>query len=149
MIRLYPKSKAAFILALAFCHRRNRDLDRAIADFENRSAGRSSESWWSGGIFTVRKKTSPGASLPTTASPSSGPPSRRENGGLRGADLYREMGDVDKAIADFTEAIRHHPKSQYPAPDPASLYRQKKDRDRAIADYDELVRLDPKSPYPS
>jgi tetratricopeptide (TPR) repeat protein len=59
--------------------------------------------------------------------------------------VWRGKGDVDRAIADFSDAIRLDPKSA------DNLYQRgltlennKHDLDRALADYDAAIRLDPK-----
>jgi len=48
---------------------------------------------------------------------------------------YREKGDRDRAIADFTEAIRLDPKDWYPYHNRGLAYHDKGEPDRAIADY--------------
>ncbi|MGB6537992.1 MAG: tetratricopeptide repeat protein [Xanthobacteraceae bacterium] len=60
-------------------------------------------------------------------------------------DAYREKGDYDHAIADYTEAIRIDPKNISPLINRGMAYYAKKDYDRAIADYDKAMdrcRLD-------
>jgi lipoprotein NlpI len=57
---------------------------------------------------------------------------------------YAVKGDLDRAIADFTEAIRLDPKDASAHNDRGSAYMAKGDFDRAIADYSEAIRLDPK-----
>jgi tetratricopeptide (TPR) repeat protein len=59
--------------------------------------------------------------------------------------VWRGKGDIDRAIADFSDAIRLDPKSA------DNLYQRgftlennKHDVDRALADYDAAIRLDPK-----
>ncbi len=67
------------------------------------------------------------------------------------ADVYAEMGDYDKAIADYSEAIRlprilrSDPKKLTEAYySRAEVYEKHKgDHDKAIADYTEVIRLDP------
>ena len=50
----------------------------------------------------------------------------------------------DKAIADFTEAIRLDPNWPRRITTGAIAYGSKGDYDKAIADYTEAIRLDPK-----
>ena len=54
-------------------------------------------------------------------------------------------GDFDKAIADFTEAIRLDPKEAVAYYKRGMAYGAKGDHDKAIADYTEAIRLNPKS----
>ena len=57
----------------------------------------------------------------------------------------RTKGDYDKAIADFTEAIRLDPKYAQAYYHRGVVYGKKGDYDKAIADFTEAIRLDPKS----
>jgi tetratricopeptide (TPR) repeat protein len=57
---------------------------------------------------------------------------------------YRNKGDLDRAIADDSEAIRLNPKFVLAYNDRGRAYLAKGDLDRAIADYSEAIRLDPK-----
>ena len=57
---------------------------------------------------------------------------------------YRDKGDTDRAIADYTEAIRLDPKFAIAYNNRGLAYRDKGDTDRAIADFTEAIRLDPK-----
>ena len=56
----------------------------------------------------------------------------------------RSKGDYDKAIADFTEAIRLNPKIAKAYNNRGLAYENKGDYDKAIADCTEAIRLDPK-----
>jgi len=56
---------------------------------------------------------------------------------------YAAKGDDDRAIADFTAAIRLDPKDAYAYNNRGSAYKGKGDLDRAIADYGETIRLNP------
>jgi lipoprotein NlpI len=61
---------------------------------------------------------------------------------------YDRKGDHDRAIADFSEAIRLDPKYAEAYSERGFAYRMKGDLDRAVADYTEAIRLDPKDPIP-
>jgi tetratricopeptide (TPR) repeat protein len=54
-------------------------------------------------------------------------------------------GRYDRAIADYTEAIRLDPKFTRVYVNRATAYNAKGDRDTALADSDEALRLDPRS----
>jgi lipoprotein NlpI len=56
-----------------------------------------------------------------------------------------EKNDNDRAIADYSEAIRVNPKYANAYIGRGSAWYAKKDFDRAIADYDEAIRIDPKN----
>ena len=51
---------------------------------------------------------------------------------------------MDRAIADYTEAIRLDPKYANAYSNRGVAYSDKGDKDRAIADFTEAIRLDPK-----
>src|SRR5262249_35076918 len=56
---------------------------------------------------------------------------------------YKDKGDLDRAIADFTEAIRLNPRHVMALGNRGAAYSAKDDNDRAIADFNEAIRLDP------
>ncbi len=58
---------------------------------------------------------------------------------------YQAKGDYDRAIADFTDAIRLDPKNSMAYFGRGDSYEGNGDYDRAIADLDEAIRLDPKN----
>ena len=57
---------------------------------------------------------------------------------------YENKGEHDRAIADFTEAIRLDPKYDIEYYGRGLAYENKGDYDKAIPDYTEAIRLDPK-----
>src|SRR5262249_52469024 len=57
---------------------------------------------------------------------------------------WHDKGDLDRAIADYSEAIRLNPKLATAYYNRGIAWRAKGDLDRAIADYSEAIRLDPK-----
>src|SRR5262249_10567477 len=59
--------------------------------------------------------------------------------------VYAKLQKHDKAIADFTEAIRLDPKRWFIRGLRAGAYYEKKEYDKAISDYTEAIRLDPKN----
>ena len=59
---------------------------------------------------------------------------------------HAEKGDHDKAIADFTEAIRLDPKDAAVYSLRGLSYAAKGDHDKAIADYTEAIRLNQTQP---
>ena len=76
------------------------------------------------------------------------------SGKLQGADLvtavgkrgnaYFANGDLDRAIADYSEAIRLDPKSALAFNNRGFAYFSKGDVDHSVADYSDAIRLDPK-----
>jgi tetratricopeptide (TPR) repeat protein len=54
--------------------------------------------------------------------------------------------DYDKAIAEFTEAIRLDPESDGAYHNRAHAYAEKKEYAKAVADYNESIRLNPDEP---
>jgi tetratricopeptide (TPR) repeat protein len=62
---------------------------------------------------------------------------------LRSAEVNRQRGSLEHAIADCTEAIRLEPRHSRVWWNRGEAYRLKGDHDRAIADCTEAIRLDP------
>jgi tetratricopeptide (TPR) repeat protein len=58
--------------------------------------------------------------------------------------VWQDKGDLDRAIADYNEAIRLDPKQANAYRNRGNAWREKGDLDRAIADLNEAIRLDPK-----
>ena len=56
---------------------------------------------------------------------------------------YRAKGDTNRAIADYTEAMRRDPKYAKAYYNRGNAYSDKGDTDRAIADYSAAIRLEP------
>ena len=65
----------------------------------------------------------------------------------RRARAYKNNGNSDLAIADYTAAIRLQPKNAARYVARARAWDAKGDGSRAIADYSEAIRLDPQSVY--
>src|SRR4029077_11145106 len=59
-------------------------------------------------------------------------------------DAWRAKDDPDRAIADYSEAIRLDPKNAEVYVNRGIAWGKKKDYDRAIADYSEAIQLNPK-----
>ena len=57
---------------------------------------------------------------------------------------YAKKGDHDKAIADFTEAIRLNPKDAEAYYNRGCAYGEKGDHDKAITDYTAAIQINPK-----
>jgi tetratricopeptide (TPR) repeat protein len=60
-----------------------------------------------------------------------------------GSITFSQGQAYDKAIADYTEAIRLDPNSSIAYEERGNAYGGKKDYDRAIADFTQAIRLDP------
>ena len=61
----------------------------------------------------------------------------------RGSE-YDGKRDLDRAMADYDQAIRLDPKYAHAYNNRGIAWLGKKDNDRAMADYDQAIRLDPK-----
>src|SRR5665647_401158 len=57
---------------------------------------------------------------------------------------WKDKGDVNRAIADYSESIRLNPMSSDAYHNRGGLLSDKKEYDRAIADFNEAIKLDPK-----
>jgi predicted TPR repeat methyltransferase len=66
-------------------------------------------------------------------------------GYINRGNSYRNHGDHDSAISDYTQAIRIDPKNASAYDGRGDVYYNKSDYDRAIADYTEAIQIDPKS----
>ena len=62
----------------------------------------------------------------------------------RAGPCLQEKGDFDKAIADYTQAIRLDPKDAEAHFGRGCSYSKKGDHDKAIADFTDAIRLNPK-----
>ena len=57
---------------------------------------------------------------------------------------YQEKGEVDRAVADFTTAIKFNPNDARVYNNRGVAYEQKGDKEQAIADYGKGIALNPK-----
>src|SRR5215470_9783792 len=62
---------------------------------------------------------------------------------INSGNAYRTKNDLDRAIADYDEAIRLDPTYAVAYNGRGVAFRDRKDYDRAIADFSEAARLDP------
>ncbi|HBI45283.1 MAG TPA: hypothetical protein DDY78_20885 [Planctomycetales bacterium] len=65
----------------------------------------------------------------------------------RGNVLF-DKWDYDKAVADYTEAVRLAPKFAVALSNRGAIWRVKKEYAQALADFDEALRINPKYPAP-
>src|SRR5207302_2004474 len=80
--------------------------------------------------------------------PSQGPPliaATDEIRAYRRGEACREKKDYDKAITEFTEALRVNPQYAAAFKERGRTYLEKKDYDKAIAGSTVALRLDPRS----
>ena len=63
------------------------------------------------------------------------------------ADIHRAKGDFDKALADYSEAIRVAPQNAATYIARAAFHEDRGDFDKALADFDEAIRRDQKSAW--
>ena len=68
----------------------------------------------------------------------------RANAYINRGIAWRAKGDLDRAIADYNEAIRLNPKDANAYASRGKAWGDKGDLDRAIADWNEAIRLNPK-----
>lgn len=64
------------------------------------------------------------------------------------AIVWRDKGELDRALQDPNEALRRDPKNVTIYANRGEIWRLKGDLDRALADQDESIRLDSLSPLP-
>src|SRR5205085_787291 len=70
-------------------------------------------------------------------------PRDRAGAYLNRGNAWSDKGDNDRAIADYSEAIRRKPKNASAYFNRGIAWSDKGDNDRAIADYSEAIRLNP------
>ncbi|WP_051390054.1 tetratricopeptide repeat protein [Bradyrhizobium sp. Ec3.3] len=63
-------------------------------------------------------------------------------------NAYQDKGDLDRAIADHSQALALDPKNAPAYNNRGNAYALKGDLDRAIADYNQAIAIDPKSAKP-
>jgi tetratricopeptide (TPR) repeat protein len=56
---------------------------------------------------------------------------------------YRRLGDIDRAIRDYDQAIRVNPRAADAFNNRGNAFRARQEHERAMRDYDEAIRLDP------
>ncbi len=144
-IRLAPKYAAAYNNRGLACSAKM-DYNRAIADYTEaiqlapKYAGAQQPRSGLGGQERVRQ----GDDRLHRGDPPRSEGRRRFNN--RGNEWLRRA-DYDRAIADYSEAIRLDPKHAHAFNGRGSVWSVKQDYDQALADYSEAIRLDPTSAH--
>jgi tetratricopeptide (TPR) repeat protein len=95
------------------------------------SGGTSSNSATGGGASSAKNGTE--AELPSTDA----------SAYYRSGIEYYKKGDYDRAIADFSQAIRLDPNYAFAYYNRGVTYKTKGDADRAIEDYTQAIRINP------
>jgi tetratricopeptide (TPR) repeat protein len=62
-------------------------------------------------------------------------------------NAYAQNGAIDRAIADYDQAIHHNPGMSVAFDNRGNAYPRKNDYARAITDYSETIRLNPRSAF--
>jgi tetratricopeptide (TPR) repeat protein len=125
--------------AVSFAHRgrawqEKGDVERALQDYEDAlRAATEVDSTPTGPLGLRRLLIRRVASYPPQASWYRG----------RG-QIYQKKGDLDRALREFTQAMRQSPTDPLSYVDRGIVYKQLKDYDRALADHGEAVRLAPR-----
>ena len=98
---------------------------------------------YAAGPTSGRTRATAPAPSPTTAKPFAATPTSADRYAGR-AFVYRNGGDWDRAIADFSEAIRLDPKEPGRYASRGDVWDEKSDYDRAMADFDKAISLNPR-----
>jgi tetratricopeptide (TPR) repeat protein len=128
-IRLDPKHANAYV-SRGLAYSKTGDVDQAIADYSEaiRLDPKHAIAYYDRGLaYYQQDKAIVGSSEGANDNPS----------------LLRRTPYGDKAIADFSEAIRLNPKHAAAYCDRGLTYWSRHDYDKAIADHTEAIRLDP------
>ena len=140
-IRLDPKlAKAYGGRGFAYCEKG--DFDRAIADYTQaiRLEPKFAVAYWGRGLAYRRSAERQGHWRLHGSRPTGADVCRRY---CDRAVAYQDKGEHDKAIGDYTEALRLEPKLTDAYYNRGIAYRKKGKHDKAIADFTEAIRLRP------
>jgi lipoprotein NlpI len=143
IIELNPQSRSVYGCR-GVAYARKGDYDRAIADFDRviqlahqgQGTPGDRQTQLQGQDADPISASVAGESI---ALASADGPVLRARGGA-----YHAKGDLDRAIADYDEAIRLNPKDKDAFGLRANAYKAKGDFGHSLADYDQLVQLDAK-----
>ncbi len=64
---------------------------------------------------------------------------------VRRGNVHRQKGNLDQALADFTEVLRREPNTASAHNQRAWVFEDKRDWDRMISEFHEAIRLDPRN----
>ncbi len=146
--KLPPRVKVEILHHRGVAYVRNRDYDRAIADYDAalQIAPNNPFTHNSRGIAYRLKGDYDRAIADHDAAIGRGPRNAQffNNRGV----AYRWKGDYDRAIADYSRAIQLNPNYVLAYGGRAFAYRMKLDFTRALADHDAEVRLAPQTAPP-
>lgn len=141
VIELNPQSRTAYGCR-GVVYAQKGDYDRAIADYDQVIRLLHQDQGISGGRQT-RIQGQDGDPISTSVAGESIALASGDGPVLRARGVaYYAKGDLDRAIADYDEAIRLNPKDKDAISSRGNAYRAKGDFDRSLADYDQLVQLD-------
>lgn len=150
MLRLSPKNVLAYTnRGLAYLAKK--DYDRAIADF-------TEALWIDPSCTEAYNRRVEAARLKTDAAKATEERRDRElaareekqrrqeraTAHFTRAQMHFDNGNFDKAVADYTEALKYDPKDAFTYYHRGLAHAANEDYDKALADYTEAVRLNPK-----
>ena len=151
-IKFDPKFADAY-LNRGYAYRVKGDNDRATADLDT-AKGRAEEAerqrlaaveaeWWQRKAKAEADAEAQRKAADALADPKAAQ-ERRSQDLVRSGIEHHNKGDYDRAIADYSEAIRLDPKYAFAHYSRGNAYYAKGDYDRAIANYSEAIKFDPK-----
>ena len=91
-------------------------------------------------------KTAVKPEKPNKSKPVANPDPKASSESVRGGDDHYRQGELDEALADYTEAIRLDPKNAEAYNNRALTYNRKGELDKAITDFNDAIKIKPNTP---
>jgi tetratricopeptide (TPR) repeat protein len=104
--------------------------------------------WWDASPGAAGKDFTPSERPPSEATARGSAPGAEAAAAIRKGDDSFAGKQYDKAIKDYTEAIRIDPENARAFNNRGNAWYAKKEYDKAMKDYDEAIRLDPTDAIP-
>ena len=123
------------------------DVGKAIADFDNAIAlnNKLADAYYNRGMANIRQRKLKSAidDFTMIIEMNSTGSNVREVSYMKRGETYYQLGQLDLALADYTQAIKINPKSALAYNNRGFVYDAKKEYARGLADYAQAIAIDP------